>query len=111
MKQDDDGEVRFFIEADYRSQPDTSAYQGYPENHKEAIQMFENLSGRYHCVWLAEYGRYQAGNEWKNAWMYYKWTDATDWVDCVGRFTGYPDGDDPLSNYEAVHRDGRPALE
>jgi hypothetical protein len=106
VKQDDDEVVRFWIEADFSSEPDESAFQGYPESHEEAIRIFEYLNSRYPCVWLAEYGKYKAGNEWKDAWMYYRWTDATYYGDCKGRFTGYPDGDDPLSDYVAIYRDG-----
>lgn len=108
MKQadDDDEVVRFWIEADFSSEPDVPAIRGYPESHKEAVQLFEHLSNRYPCVWLAEYGNYRAGNNFKSTWIYYKWTDATLWGDCKGRFTGYPDADYPLSDYVAVYRDG-----
>lgn len=106
MKQDDDGAVRFWIEADFSDEPDEPAFQGYPESHQEAVDMFVRLTTRYPCVWLAEYGQYKAGNELKHAWMYYRWTDKTYWRHCKGRFTGYPDGDNPLSDYVAVYRDG-----
>jgi hypothetical protein len=106
MKQEDDEVVRFCVEADFRSETAKAVVECYSESHKEAIDMFDHLSSRYPCVWLSEFGKYRAGNEWKEAWMYYKWTTATGWGDCKGRFTGYPDGDHPLSDYTALHRDG-----
>ena len=77
MKQDDDKVARFWIEARFSSEVSESASQGYPESHHEAVQEFERLCRRYPCVYLAEYGRYKAGNEFKDDWMYYKWTEAT----------------------------------
>jgi hypothetical protein len=108
MKQEDDGVVRFCVEADYHGDCDEAAVVFYPESHEEAVNVFDHLSSRYTCVWLCEYGEYRTGSEWVRDWMYYKWTSATGWGSCEGRFTGYPCDDiDRATDYFATYRDGR----
>lgn len=107
MRDDDDGEVRFCIEADYRDEPEVAKVIKYPQSHNEALTLFDHYSAQYPCVWLCEYGEYRVGSQIKQEWIYYRWTPKTNWGDIPGRFTGYPESNlyEP-QDYVAINRDG-----
>jgi hypothetical protein len=105
------------VPSDFGSKPPTTVVS--KDRHSKAVQStlkaaniwFERLCARYTCVWLAEWGHYKDGKQPKFAWMFYRWTDATDWGNCAGRGTGYPNYEDPYIDCIGITRDFGPALE
>lgn len=107
---DDDVTMRWWVIAHYNDQYTGEPKESmYTDTHEEALQLFEQFSRSYRCVWLAEFGRYKTSDKFVDDWVWYKWTKDCDWGDPVGRFSGWPEDDLDLwvPSYTAIYRWGR----
>jgi hypothetical protein len=110
LKDEDDGVVRFCIEADNICDVAVTELTRYPENLREAIDAFKYYASptQYKCVWLSEYGEFVVEGIIKHDWIYYLWTDAAGWRSNPFRFQGYARSNpDQLHEYYPISRDGK----
>jgi hypothetical protein len=74
------------------------------EDLREAQTFAEVQAQRFRAVWLCEIGFYETrqGLE-RTDWIYFWWSEGTNWGECSGRRMGYPcDYQSELTSYEPL---------
>lgn len=104
---DEDGDDIFFcVEAGNDADTEQCPVTRYFRKFVEASQYADYVKVKFRCVWLSEKGiYYDSKSNKRQLWIYFWWTDATEYGERPDPGRGYPEDRSSLVDYRPLAPD------